>query len=128
MKRTRMSGIVTTANPDPSTLPTLSVWQRGKETLVSSTFPNVPDLTCDSWCYESPVDFIGARSLDGGRIALRHRVLAHPNVVLVTTVTPEPGAVEFVAELRLAIVARECRNWFSVRFLKFHKHTARGGG
>ena len=95
------SGIMTAANPDPSMLPTLGVWQRGKETLVSSTFPNVPDLTCDSWCYESPVDFIGARSLDGGGMALRHRVLEQPNVVLVTTVTPEPGAVEFVAQAEL---------------------------
>ena len=33
--------------------------------MVAATFPNVPDFTCDSWCYESAVDFLDARALGG---------------------------------------------------------------
>ncbi len=93
--------IVTANNPDPQTLPTLGVWQNKELTLVSAAFPNVPDFTCDSWCYESNVEFIGAAALDGGRIELRHRDGARPHVIIVTIVTPEPGAVEFVARVEL---------------------------
>jgi len=93
--------IVTANNPDPRNLPTLGVWQEQGMTYVSATFPNAPDFTCDSWCYESAVDFIGARALEGGRIELRHRVRDHPAVILVTTVTPERGAVEFLARAEL---------------------------
>ncbi|UCH35659.1 MAG: hypothetical protein JSV65_04725, partial [Armatimonadota bacterium] len=91
--------IVTADNPDPQRLPTLGVWERDTLLLVSATFPNVPDFTCDSWCYESPVDYVEARALDGGRIELRHRLREQPSAFLVTTVTPEPGAVEFVARV-----------------------------
>ena len=93
--------IATAENPDPGRLPTLGVWEREGLLLVSASFPNVPDFTCDSWCYESPVDFLGARPRDGGGMELRHRVREYPQVVLVTTVTPEPGAVEFVARAQL---------------------------
>jgi len=84
-------------NPEPQSLPSLEVRQEDKLILVSATFPKVPDFTCDSWCYESAVDFIGARSLDGGRLELRHRVRDQRRVVLTTVVTPEPDAVEFAA-------------------------------
>ena len=96
------SMLVTATNPAPDKLPTLGVWQDGKLTLVSSSFPNVPDFTCDSWCYESNVEFLEARALDGGRLELRHRLNDHPDILLVTTVTPEPGAVEFAARVRRA--------------------------
>jgi hypothetical protein len=43
------------------------------------------------------VDFIGARALDGGRLETRHRVKEQPQMLLVTTFTPEPGAVEIIA-------------------------------
>jgi hypothetical protein len=89
-------------NPDAARLPTLGVWQDGKLTLVASTFPNVPDFTCDSWCYESDVEFLSARGLDGGRLELRHRWQQNPEVLFVTTVTPEAGAVEFAARAELA--------------------------
>jgi len=92
---------VTATNPDPQNLPTLGVWQRDEMTFVSASFPNVPEFTCDSWCYESALDFIGARALNGGGVELRHRAREHPQVLLVTTVTPEPGAVEFVARAEL---------------------------
>jgi len=58
---------VTAKNPDPQRLPTLSVYNddkfsRGKVlTMVAATFPNVPGFTCDSWCYESAVDFLDAQ-------------------------------------------------------------------
>jgi len=93
--------VVTAQNPDPAVLPTLGVWQDGKLTLVAASFPNVPDFTCDAWCYESEVDVLGARPLEGGRLELRHRVRQSPQVLLVTTVTPEPGAVEFAARVTL---------------------------
>ncbi len=93
--------IAAAANPDPSRLPTLGVWERDKLILVSASFPNVPGFTCDSWCYESEMDFLGARGLEGGRLELRHRLRDTPQVILVTTVTPEPGAVEFAARPEL---------------------------
>jgi hypothetical protein len=93
--------IVTASNPQPGRLPTLGVWERDKLTLISAAFPNVPDFTCDSWCYESDVDFLGTSALDGGRLELRHRLRATPNVLWVTTVTPEPGAVEFAARVQV---------------------------
>lgn len=99
--------LITARNPDPQKLPTLGVWEDdklggGKKlTMVAATFPNVPGFTCDSWCYESEVDFLSARPLDGGKLELRHRVRHHPQAVLVTTLTPEPGAVELVARIEL---------------------------
>lgn len=93
--------VITAFNPAPHILPTLEVWQRDKELLVASTFPNVPNFTCDSWCYESEVEFVDAEALDWGRLQLRHRLKEHPNVQLVTIVTPEPGAVEFAARVEI---------------------------
>ncbi|MBM4082341.1 MAG: hypothetical protein FJ278_21735, partial [Planctomycetes bacterium] len=92
--------LVTADNPKPAELPTLSVWQQKSQdrvlTHVASTFPNVPNFTCDTWCYETDVDFLDAKPLDGGRLQLRHRWKAQPQTICVTTVTPEPGAVEFL--------------------------------
>ena len=95
--------ILEAINPDPAILPTLGVWQSedGEMTYVSSAFPKVPDFTCDSWCYESAVDFIGARDLGQGRIELRHQVREREGMVLVTEVIPHPGAVEFAARAEL---------------------------
>jgi dienelactone hydrolase len=101
--------IVTATNPEPARLPTLGVWQRDELTLVSARFPNVPDFTCDSWCYESDVDFVGATALDGGGVELRHRMRETPNVLWVTTVTPDPGAVEFTA--RIVVESGEPPAW-----------------
>jgi hypothetical protein len=90
---------------DAGTLPTLGV-RESKEfgpqplTMVWASFPNVPDFTCESWCYESEMDFTGARALDGGKLELRHRIRNMP-ATLVTLVTPEPGAVEFVARVEV---------------------------
>ncbi len=97
--------LLVASNPNPRALPTLSVWEDDrlspgrKLTMVSATFPTVPDFTCDAWCYESDVDFVDARALERGRLQLRHRWRAHPQVLLVTTVTPEPEAVEFLVHL-----------------------------
>ena len=64
--------LVKALNPSPDTLPTLAVWQVQKELRVAATFPDIPDFTCDSWCYESAMDCIGIAALDGGRIELKH--------------------------------------------------------
>ena len=66
-------------------------------TFVSANFPDVPGCTCESWCYESELDFLDFRRLEEGKLELRHRVRNQPHVLIVTTVTPQPGAVEFVA-------------------------------
>jgi hypothetical protein len=100
--------LITANNPNPKTLPTLAVWEDEelspgrKLTTVAATFPNVPGFTCDSWCYESDVDLVDARALPRGRLQLRHRWRAHPHILLVTVVTPEPEAVEFLARLEMS--------------------------
>jgi hypothetical protein len=100
--------MLTARNPDAARMPDLAVWEvkghnplGGTSHFVSCQFPNVAGFTCDSECYESPVDFLGARALPEGRIELRHRFQKYQQVILVTTVTPEPGAVEFRAQLEL---------------------------
>jgi hypothetical protein len=104
----RAAGPVTSENPDPRRLPTLSVYHEdtfssGKVlTMVAAAFPDAPDFTCDSWCYESEVDFLDARALDGGKMEMRHRYRDQPHIIIVTTVTPEPGAVEFLARMERA--------------------------
>jgi hypothetical protein len=101
------SPLVVATNPAPDRLPTLSVWldpsmrRDEKLPMVAASFPDVPGLICDAWCYESELDFLGARALAGGRLELRHRMHAAPQVLIVTTVTPEPGAVEFLARAEL---------------------------
>jgi len=102
--------VVTSPNLDAATLPSLSLWLEFSESrneqlpMVAASFPNVPGLTCDSWCYESDVEFLGANALTGGGLELRHRVRAQPQMLIVTTVTPKPGAVEFLAR---AVLDRE---------------------
>jgi hypothetical protein len=98
---------VTANNPDPGRLPTLSVYNddkfsRGQVlTMVAATFPNIPNFTCDSWCYESALDFLDARALGGGKVEMRHRYRDQPHAIIITTVTPEPGAIEFRARLEV---------------------------
>ena len=66
---------VTANDPDPQRLPTLSVYNddkfsRGQVlTMVAAKFPNFPDFTCDSWCYEVGWIF-WTPALDGGKVAL----------------------------------------------------------
>ncbi|NWG13556.1 MAG: hypothetical protein HXY20_08490, partial [Acidobacteria bacterium] len=99
--------LVTAQNPDPDRLPTLSFWfdQSGRRDdklpMVAASFPNVPGLVCDSWCYESELVFLDAKALEGGRLELRHRMRAAPQVLIVTSVTPEPGGIEFLARPEL---------------------------
>ncbi|HIJ64534.1 MAG TPA: hypothetical protein HPP77_01180 [Candidatus Hydrogenedentes bacterium] len=96
--------IAAAENPRPEVLPTLRVVQpttygEPYPTMVSARFPNVPDFQCDSWCYESELDFVDARPLDGGCVEMRHRVRSRPGELVITVVTPEPGAIEFVARM-----------------------------
>ena len=100
-KKENIEVIISANNPDPENLPTLGVWQESDLILVSAKFPNVPDSTCDSWCYESNVDFVDVKALGKGAIELRHRDRSQPYVLIITAVTPEPGAVEFSARVEL---------------------------
>jgi hypothetical protein len=92
-------------NSQPDVLPTLRVQHEkmwgNYYLMLSATFPNVPDFQCDSWCYESAVDFVDARALDGGAIEFRHRDKNQPQALAVTTVTPEPGAITVEARMVL---------------------------
>ena len=88
------SEIIATSTPDGT---------GSKRTLMDiTTCPEVPDFTCESWCYESATDFIGAIMLQDGGVEFRHRATNDANVIIVTKVTAEPGAVEFVARAELA--------------------------
>jgi hypothetical protein len=82
------------------------VYQEGKELRVSASFPNVPGFACDSWCYEAAMDCVGIAALDGGRLELRHRDRNNPDAIYVTTITPCPGSVEFLARPELASGAK----------------------
>lgn len=97
--------LLTVANPDADTLPSLAVWEDGDadapRTMVASTFPDVPEFTCDSWCYESALDHVDAVDLGDGRLQLRHREQARPHVGLTTVITPHPGVVEICAHLEI---------------------------
>lgn len=92
-------------NPKPDELPTVRVVREklwGKYyPMVSMRFPNVPDFQCDAWCYEAAVDFLDAKPVDGGGVEMRHRDQNHPGTLVVTTVTPRPGSVEFSARVVL---------------------------
>lgn len=98
-------------NPQPDTLPSIrmvheKLW--GKYfPMISATFPNVPNFTCDSWCYEAAVDFVDARALDGGALEIHHRDPQNPQALVVTTITPKPGAVLFDARWTLDPKASE---------------------
>ena len=93
------------SNPKPEALPTLGVWQEHVKkknqyyTNLSVRFPNVPDFTCDLWCFESPgIEFQSARELKEGRVELRHSWEGHDQEI-VTTATPYRGSVEIVSRL-----------------------------
>lgn len=89
--------IVEVANPHPAEWPTMRFVQQGARPLLRTSFPNAPDFTCDSWMYESEMDFLGARDIGEGRMEVRHRLRATPDVLVVSTVTPGPGFLEIVA-------------------------------
>lgn len=56
----------------------------------------IPGCILDLLCYEhSQVTFVDAKTASSGGLELRHRSNEQPHVLLITTVTPEPGAVEF---------------------------------
>ena len=97
--------LVTSINPAPESLPTLSVYQRGTELLVRAAFPNVPGFACDSWCYESEMDCVGIEAMEEGRIQLRHRDRKSPQTIYVTTAIPKPQSVEILVKAELAVGA-----------------------
>ena len=96
---------IVSSNSQPDRLPTLGVWQDyaksqdSYDTLLSATFPNVPQFTCDLWCYESPgIRFQSARELSEGQVELHHTWDEH-GWDIITTATPRFGALEVVATL-----------------------------
>ena len=102
--------ILETTSPDSETLPTLGVWQTEDKlrTMVSSRLPNLPDFTCDSWCYASEMNFAGSDELEGRRMEPRHRLQRQPHVLLLTVVPPDPGPLTFVARAEVDEAQRTC--------------------
>ena len=57
---------------------------------------SIPGCILDLLCYEhSQVTYFDVKRIDGSGLELRHRSNDQPHVLLITRVTPEPGAVEF---------------------------------
>jgi hypothetical protein len=72
-------------NPDPKKVPTLAFTEN--RTLLQATFPNVPNFTCDFWCYESEmIEYVGARDAGEGSVELHHNLRKQPHVKVITTV------------------------------------------
>ncbi len=69
-------------------------------TFIWVHVPEIPGSVLDLWCYEHN-SILSRRSLEGGALELRHRSTENPNVLVLTTVTPEPGAVELVARVEV---------------------------
>jgi dienelactone hydrolase len=86
---------ITIPNPSPEKLPTLEAWQKGNQTMVGMSFPNLPNFTCDAWCYESEVNLVDIISLNRGRMKLIHQFRQYPNLYLISLITPELGAVTY---------------------------------
>jgi hypothetical protein len=98
--------VAAAANPDPKRLPALSfqvrylpsAGSRKPHPTVVGDFPTGPGLRFDSWCYESGwLEYLDARAAGGGALEFRHRVRDYPRVIIVTTATPQPGALELRA-------------------------------
>ncbi|MFN0195778.1 MAG: hypothetical protein ACKVT0_03485 [Planctomycetaceae bacterium] len=80
----------------------------GKFHFVWVRESKIPGCFLDLLCYEhSQVTLVDSRAVENGAFELRHRSNDHPHVLLITTVTPQPGAVEFLmrAEVDRAIDA-----------------------
>lgn len=90
------------ANPEPDKLASLLVWRQADDVFVRASIPSVPDFTCDSWCYEGGMEFEACRDLGGGRLELRHKLSATPEILVVTEITPGGNSVGFLAHLERA--------------------------
>jgi predicted amidohydrolase len=87
------------ANPDPHQLTSLRVWRIRDEVMVGGMSLARPEFAWNTWCYEGGMEFLDCRDLGQGRLELRHRLIATPEILVVTHVIPEIGAVEFLARL-----------------------------
>lgn len=105
-KTEAFQGIVATAiNPNPAEYPQISIRLKTRDTAyLMGVFPNVPGLRLDAWIFENGE---GALQLDSVRLPadhqleFRHRFRRQPAVVLVTTVTAEPEAIELLGRIEL---------------------------
>lgn len=97
--------ILISNNPKPNLFPTIIVWEShppdsdNKTTMVSVSFPNIPNFICDAWCYEGDLVLKEARNLRKGTIKLYHQCQAYPNIMVVTIIKPEPQALEISAHI-----------------------------
>ncbi|MBI5090884.1 MAG: hypothetical protein HZB26_00395 [Candidatus Hydrogenedentes bacterium] len=92
-------------NPQPKELPSIRVvkeklWGQYYP-MVAMSFPNVPDFQCDAWCYESEVELVDAKPLEGGAVEMRHRDRQSPQALVITVIRPKPGSIEFEARVEL---------------------------
>ena len=74
----------------------LPVPRLGVRDFVWVHVPQIPGCVIDLSCYEHNA-MLSHRRLSGGGLELQHRDTKDPNILLITTITPEPGAVEVIA-------------------------------
>ena len=97
--------VVTAIASNPATHPALAVWLRERHVpVLAIQFPEVPGLVVDGWMFEASgryatLDGIGVVGDD--QLQVRHRFLAAPTVVHVTTVRAAPGEVEIAGTLEI---------------------------
>ena len=98
--------------PEPLKIgvPRLGVWYDESPGINSNVLPLIrtsfgglsSDCILDIGAYEhSNLELISFRDISGGQYELRHRWLRHPQVVVVSELTPAAGEVELVARMEL---------------------------
>lgn len=99
--------IATAINPDPEVYPTMHCQlHTHKIAFIVIRFPNVPGSRVDACTYETTnaeirFDFIELALPAPNQFRLRHRLTDLPQLIMVTTLTAEPGAVKVEAHLEL---------------------------
>ena len=96
-------------NSDPATIPRIDISLDERcGVYFTVTFPDVPGLRADNWAYEHSggafltPDFESVTVTGHNRLVLRHGLRNLPGLIMVSTLTAEPGVVEVLASLELA--------------------------
>ena len=96
--------IVTAINSDPERVPTVGLWMWSRMVLfVTATFPNIEGAQLDASAYESMhvtlTPFLSVDLPGDDRIEVRHRYLAHPQIIHVMEIHARPEEIEFTGRL-----------------------------
>jgi hypothetical protein len=99
-------GVIATAmNSNPQQFPQVGMWLKTRDTaFLTCVFPNVPGLRLDGWIFENAERALSLDSVNlpgDHQIEFRHRFRQQSAVLLVTTVTAEPEAVELIGRIEI---------------------------